>query len=274
MKNVFLVLLLLATSTIANAQNVVNGRVIDKYGNPISGAKVQGKGTSKWVESSIDGSYSLETPLRVSKIKVTAMGKAPKIKHVEKKKLTTVKMAPLKYWNNKTGFRYFVNAQCGLISSGSKDVPFGLMVGMVKRTGIYAKGLFSGLPSTIADEADKYSYSSNEYSYRTGKVKTGFLSTTVGFVWRMGCPVYGYFGGGYAYRKVAYEAFMDGQYYKSIYEAEHSLKDYSRKGLTVELGVMANFKYFTFNIGSSLIKDVEGEGSPINTVHFGVGYMF
>ena len=277
-----LMCVLLALSAAATAQHVVQGRVLDRYGNPISDAKVQGKEMATYTETAIDGSFVLETAVPVKKLMVTAFGKAPRLKKKSKVGSTDIVMDDLNWYNEKQDYmRWFLLAQCGLLSKDSKDVPFGVMFGQVKKFGWYGKLMFSGLPSTIETQQESY----EEEALKTGNIKTGFFSASVGAVVRIYGPLHFYFGGGFAYRKVAFEGRgVTGSHY-NLYNYTYTYGDqgywessrHSLKGPVFEVGAMVNLKYVTINLGSSFIYslfDFDHGTETMNTVHFGIGYTF
>lgn len=271
-KHHLFLLLLMAVPSMMMAQHVTRGQVVDRYGNPISGARVQGRGTTKSATTAIDGSFSLETMQPIRRIEVSAIGKAPTIKRVKKDGETRVKLNDLRYWNDKTGWRYYLGAQCALISKDSKDVPLGLMFGMTKdRWGFYIRGLYSGLP--------KYDTKYNESNYYYGStltdpingsiaMKTGFVQASVGAMFRPVGPWYIYMGGGIMERRVTFTS-SNTDYY-------HTRK--SLGGLAYDIGSIVNLKYVSLNLGMTFLHGMDlfdtHNDEFYGTFHFGIGYMF
>ena len=203
-----------------SAQQVTTGIVTDRAGNPISGARVEGKGTNSSTLTGVDGRFSLETNVPIQKVKVTSAGKTSKVQYVSAN--TVVQLSDLNWWNSKpTRYRWFVSPQITFLGSASKDTPFGLAAGVVKHVGVYAKFMYSGMPSTKYSEtidygdeaaptiASSYSYS-NFYLYGSD-YKTGFMSISGGAIVRLGPPVYLMLGLGYVKRKVALQH-ISGEY--------------------------------------------------------------
>ncbi len=251
-KRLAFIALLFSFFTTASAQYVTSGKVIDHLGNPISGAKVQGIGTSKFTETGIDGSFSLDTPIKISEIEVNSIGKLTTIKKKEGE-YTVVTMKNPTWWNMEPErCHWFVMAQVN-ITSGS--VPIGGMVGMVKHWGFYVRGVFSGMPSTVGE------YESGAF-YGTNKKKTGFMAITAGGIYRFkNTPLHIYAGLGYANKKEALEH-NSGIYVKN--------KNESFKSLACDLGLMIDIKNVMFNVGYAMCpKDF----SSIN-IQFGIGYKF
>ena len=249
------------------AQYVTKGRVIDQYGNPLSDAKVQGKGTSKYTTTGIDGSFSLETAVPLKKVEVTSLGKNKKVKRVDGE--TTIMLKDANWFTeNPDRYHWFVNAQVGLLSKDSKDVPVGVMGGMVKHVGFFAKVMYSGIPSTESGDGRGY----------TGNYKTGYFSAVAGPVVRLFSPIHLYVGAGYVKRVVAYEA-SDNKYYELNHGNKRSSdngisyldeENVGYDGLELEGGLMFNWKKIMLNGGISF----GGHDMEHRSVHFGVGYKF
>lgn len=255
----------------ASAQQVTTGIVTDRAGNPISGARVEATGTSFYTMTSIDGRFSLETNVPIQKVKVTSAGKTSKVQYVSAN--TVVELSDLNWWNSKpTRYRWFVSPQITFLGSDSKDTPLGLAAGIVKQFGVYAKFMYSGMPSTKYSKNMDYgdvaasttnssnsNYYSNYYLYGSD-YKTGFMSVTGGAIVRLGPPVYLMLGLGYVKRKVAVEH-ISGEYI-----------DFrgKQKNFIAEAMMMAEYKHFTLNAGASFWS----EKMKNSTLNIGVGYMF
>ncbi len=266
MRHLISTCLLLSISMAASAQNTVEGRVLDKYGNPVSGAKVQGKGMTKYEETAIDGTFVLKAPVPIKRLTVTAIGKAPRICKVRRGQ-NNITLSDLNWYNEKQDkYRWFVLGQIGLLSSDARDVPLGVMFGRSRKIGWWGKVMFSGLPSTEG-EGSIYGYYSgynDDYYSRTGEIKTGFFSVSAGATTRIYGPLQCYYGAGIAIRKVAYERADDNGNLSYWKEKKRSFEE-----PVIELGAMVNLKYVTLNIGASLIVP-----RIMNTIHFGIGYTF
>ena len=251
MRKLILMSMFLAAGLSAHAQYVSTGKVIDEYGNPISGAKVQGKGTSKYTTTGIDGTFKLETPTRIKRVVVTSLGKTKRDQKLKGE--TTIQMKKPNWFTDRPdAYHWFASAQAGIISKDSKDIPFGVMGGIVKDFGLFAKVHYSGIPSV--DEGNGSDY--------TGKYKTGYFSVAVGPIVRLFSPIHFYAGVGYLNRRVAYQA-SDLNYY----ERAKRCKD----GVSVEGGLMIDIKNIMLNCGvTGYAKDME----ELTFVHFGIGYKF
>jgi len=270
-RKLILMSMLLSFVLCAQAQYVTSGRVLDQHGNPISGATVLGKGTSRSVTTGIDGSFSLESNIPVKRLEVSYMGKQSKSQSVSKRNAYTIVTLKERneWWPVKPdGYHWFANLQVGLLSKHSKDVPIGVMGGMVKYIGFFAKVMYTGLPSTETGAGAGY----------TGNYKTGYFSAVAGPVVRLFSPIHLYAGVGYVNRKIAYEA-SDNKYYKINYGTNYKFSntyshymdgECSYSGLQLEGGLLINIKHIVVNGGISFGGHELGDRS----VHFGVGYMF
>lgn len=248
--------MLLAAGLSAHAQYVSTGKVIDEYGNPISGAKVQGKGTSKYTTTGIDGTFKLETPTRIKRVVVTSLGKTKRDQKLKGE--TTIQMKKPNWFTDRPdNYHWFANAQVGLLSKDSKDIPFGVMGGVVKDFGVYAKVLYSGLPSDEGGSGSGF----------TGNYKTGTFSVTAGPVIRLFSPIHLYIGAGYVHRKITFEA-SDNKYYNIGYHYDDKRESY--EGFALEGGLMIDIKNIMIN-GGMLIG---GYHIDHTFLHFGVGYKF
>ncbi len=127
-KSITLLAALTLSALTASAQNELNGRVTDKKGNPIAGAKVENSKTSEQTTTDMNGQFSLQTAQPVKRINVEYMG----LKPVSKKKARqdmTVKMSS----NLDKGHFFFAfqNAYTAHYNA------FGIMTGYVKNWGGY-----------------------------------------------------------------------------------------------------------------------------------------
>ena len=258
-------LLLLAAGRL-QAQQVVTGQVTDKGGNPISGARVEGRGANVVVITGIDGRFRLETPVPIQKVRVSSAGKNTKEQYVSANTVVVLS-DPTWLTQQATSYRWFVSPQITFLGADSKDTPLGLAVGVVKNFGGYAKVMFSGMPSTkYTDSADDGGF----YYYGNG-YKTGFFSATAGAVIRLGSPFHLMLGAGYAKRKVAVQH-ISGDYIEVLdYDDNH--KDnikVSFSGFAAEAMLMTQFGHFTVNAGTTLWST----DNSYFSFNLGVGYMF
>ena len=142
----------------------------------------------------------------------------------------------------------------------------GVMVGVVKKVGVYGRFVTCGQPSTtMSMPEDVYAYSI--YWAEQGG-KTGYLAITGGLVIRLGSPIYLTLGAGYANRKVA-RRHSTGEWVELNMDSYYSGS--SRKGLAVEAGMMIKFGHFLVNAGSTCWSI---KSHPCFGGNFGLNYMF
>lgn len=261
MKKKLLTACLMVVCLTASAQYVTTGQVVDKAGNPISGARVEAKGSKVSSTTGIDGRFKLETPKAVEKVKVSSAGRLTKTQEVSGNMSITLENST--WWTRPaTRYQFFVSPQVTLPSTDGKDIPFGLMVGVVKNIGIYARYVQSAMPSTSAelDNNDVYD------PFWTDK-KTGYQAITGGLILRLGSPLYLTVGGGISNRKVAMQH-QTGTWYDV--KGYHSYSDLSYKGACAEVGLMMKIGHVMINGGSTMWNTKK----PYFGANFGVGYMF
>lgn len=267
MRKKFFVFALLLVGMGANAQQVTKGSVTDKAGNPISGARVEVKGTSYFATTGIDGRFSLETPMMIDKVRVSSAGRVTQ--KVDVTPDMVVVMRPTSYWHNPpTKYQFFAGFQLSVPNFGRKDVPMGVMVGVVKKVGLYGRFVTCGQPSTTLTlpDVNTYGYPSAYYWAENGG-KTGYTAITGGLIIRLGSPIYFTLGAGYVQRKVA-RLHSTGEWVEMPYD---TFKGASRKGLAAEAGIMVKFGHFLINAGSTCwsLKDPICFGANL-----GLNYMF
>lgn len=254
----------------ASAQQVTTGIVTDRAGNPISGARVEVSGTNFYTMTSIDGRFSLETPVIINKVHISSAGMKSVDMNVRSNMTVVLKEATR--WNEQaTYYHFFVSAQGTIVNSKMSDFPIGVMVGTVKDVGVYGRFQYSGCPSDDGEmDFTNYAYSGkgNHYFY-SNKVNmyhnwteynTGYVSITGGVIFRLGSPLHLYIGTGYVNRKVVVKDGDTGMIYKDT--------NTSISGTPLEAGLMFRMGHLMVNGGSSLI------GKGIFNAHFGIGYSF
>ena len=254
----------------ASAQQVTSGIVTDKAGNPISGARVEAKGTKYYTMTGIDGRFSLETPTVVKKVNVSSVGCATQ-KKIEVTPNMSVVMLPENAWGRKpTKWKPLVTVQATIPGPHSKDVPLGAMVGIVKSVGFYGRAVFSSMPGSVGTiesvPESTYYFTNNNYLLKS-TYKTGYQAFTGGFIFRLGAPVYLTLGGGCYKREVAVEHY-NGGFLKVG-------KD-SGKGAAAELGLMLKFGHVLVTGGATTWIGQNENDSDHSCVaaNFGIGYIF
>lgn len=243
-----LFLLLLATSLTASAQVTVTGKVVDKYGNPISGARVEGKGSSCYTFTNMDGSYELETPQRIKRIKVESAGMNYEIDKASNGTVTTLK--PQTWWNRKPERgQWFAGLQMHIPTYN--EMSFGLMAGWVKYFGFYVRGVYGfGGKETEGQWSETEAQTNN--IFLTGVTQTTYSSIGGGGICRIGSPLYLYFGVGWQWNNHMVEC-TDNKW------REYSSWDYSRDNPVLdydfaygELGIMFKYNRVFVNAGIQL----------------------
>ncbi|MBQ9676687.1 MAG: carboxypeptidase regulatory-like domain-containing protein [Prevotella sp.] len=265
MKKSLLLVCLLAASLTASAQFVTSGVVVDAAGNPVSGARVEAKGTDAFVTTGIDGRFTLETNRMVEKVKVRSAGHLPKKQNVSAN--MTIALENDNWWSRPaTRYQFFVSPQVTIPSLDGKDVPFGIMVGVVKNFGAYVRYVQSKMPSTSKEFKAQESYDRADYYYWTDK-KTGYQAITGGAIIRLGCPLYATVGAGYVHRKVAMQH-ITGDWYELPEKVHNDF--YSHSGICAEVGLMMKIGHIAIN-GGTVLWHPE---APFFGANFGVGYVF
>ena len=261
----------------ASAQQVTTGQVVDKAGNPISGARVEAKGKVKsYATTGIDGRFSLETPVPIKKVQVSSL--KCQTQKVDITPNMTVIMSPETFWNRKPSkFSPFAMLQATVPGPDSKGIPFGVMGGMVKTVGFYGRIMLQSMPSTD-DKVDMIKSVDHQTFVDKGNnilllgddYKTGYQAFTAGMVLNLGGPMYFTLGAGVWKRKVAVEH-VSGKYLE--------IDNLTHTGPTVEAGLMVKFgSHVLINGGSSCLFGMKtpdhGDDATCFTANFGIGYMF
>lgn len=147
------------------------------------------------------------------------------------------------------------------------DYSFGLTYALVKRSGFYISVMsnfhFKFKADYVGNSDASVGYN-HYYPLYTGEKEYTKLTATVGYIGRLGAPIYLYFGGGYGYRGLFYET--ENKEWVAI-KNNHSIYH----GAALELGLMGNIKGFALSLGFSLITDFRGYYPEAKV---GVGYCF
>ncbi len=258
MKKLFSIFaLLLAGTTMLNAQNVVNGTVVDKDGNPIPGVKVEVVGGTESVLTELDGTFRLETAVPAKKVKVMYAGMQSKQQKI--KPGMVVKMRNSSWWNNEPEeYEWFAGVQMYYPSIGDFkfDPSFGVTFGRLKNIGWYVKGV--------------YNKQDNDYWYDK------YISVTAGFIGHLWSPIYYYVGAGYSYRDEwgvreyysSYNGYRYDKYYGTCYD-----------DFALDLGFMVRFNRAFVNLGLTLNDlPIQDPGAWLDNCepvfNFGVGVFF
>lgn len=145
----------------------------------------------------------------------------------------------------------------GAYSFNNPQYSGGLMIGMVRKVGWYAK-FRSSFCFKDADYNLEYSAAAQNCFFSGERLRPELVADA-GLVVRLGCPLYTYIGAGYGYRKLLW---------KTSNGSNIQIDDFSFKGVSAELGLFGNIKGFTLSLGVNTIafKYIE--------MQFGVGCLF
>lgn len=257
MKSLFLSLALWVCCASAFAQTTVTGKVVDKKGEPIPGAKVQVKGTGTSVLTNMDGTFSIETTQSKPKLRATYVGWNTTIKKAGQGD-NIIKMGKSSWWTEKPDhYQWFLGANVafpGSAESAFAGVSPGIMFGRVKNVGWYIKGQFNGCMS---------GHDCNTWT--TGKTKTNYMSGMGGIIVRLGCPIHLNLGFGYAKSLVGDEQIC------GSYSVRPNGHNGSYSGMISDMGVMLRIKHLFIHAGAQLELF---HGADHAAGNFGIGYIF
>lgn len=265
-----LFLLLLATCITASAQNTVTGTVVDKYGNPIYGARVEGVGSSRYTFTNMDGTYELEIPNGVKRIKAEYAGM--NYNTVKAGSGNTIKLKPQTWWNKKPERgQWFVGLQMHIPEYN--ETSFGIMAGYVKYFGFYVRGVYEFGSKKTEDDYWSEGDAERENILLTGATKTIHNSVGGGAIVRIGSPLYLYFGMGWLWHKYTVECtdnkwrdYGPGYSYGSTFDGFHF-----QNSMYAELGLMLRYKKMFVN-GGLQVSFLENELGMYS--HVGIGMFF
>lgn len=241
MKKIFVMILLMGTSVSLVAQNtrVITGGVVDKYGNPLPGAKVEATAGAESTITDADGSFSIEVSRWLKSLTATYPGMKTKEKNLrsDNNEVVFTMLKEGKGWFVNTLYQYDANHKTGA---------FGLMGGQLGEWGWYGKFMMEliNLPESLKVEADPNPMIS------------------IGVIKGISSQFYSYFGLGYS--KCFFKEWPLG---------------YSDDSLLLDLGFMYNANRVNFNLGFSyrrIFKDFfSREGTDDGKgIHVGIGYAF
>lgn len=248
----------------AMAQHTVSGVVLDQYGIPVNGAKVSGLDVYS-TETGFDGRFVLESLIPLKKVKVNAPGMLQKQKRARDGMV--IKMKPQTFWNARPEkWSPFILAEMEVPQYN--EMPVGLMVGIVKKWGVYMRGVYSYNAKETSGENVYYDvecFSSSKPTHSlSGNYQQSYNSLSVGFIYRPVLPLSIYVGAGVAQAECALESSDKNQYYK--YE-RLTYKD----EIMGEIGLMFAKKNLIVNIG---VDYNEGRHHSGLNAHLGIGYIF
>ncbi len=225
-----------------SAQNIINGKVTDKKGNPLPGVKIDIHGTDDSVYSNVDGTFEIDASLsRSATFNYGGMNQ----KRTKIKPDMVVKMGKGNKNRELLGNHYLI----GFSLSGDNLAP-----GFMFAYGGMIKGYFRFQHySPIAD----FKFEPNlQYSFNSGNTYT---SGSLGAMLRLKSPFYVYAGVGITSSRLYYYNEEDGVYffpdrkkesefdYTELYEIYN--EQYFSKGILLDFGFMMSFKRIYANLG-------------------------
>ena len=246
------------------AQTAVRGRVVDKNGIPIPGARVSVKGNLESALTDFDGVYRLITDEDVKKLTVDYVGfntRKVKVEDAEEIALTKTTI-----WNDVTRNNWMVTFQMAFPEFSrvnDKVQPlmpsYGAMIGWCRKIGGYVKILWrSGVtPDVYYSEPEKLTE-----LWMTGEHDSAYKSLTAGFIFRLMSPFHIYAGAGAGRWDVSYEVSNMGY-------IKYDLHGCSQLNLTLDVGVAFKIRYFMLTGG--VLFNPTGNGVVGN---FGIGVSF
>lgn len=254
MKKILISLLVLVLSSfLMNAQNVITGKVVDKDGIPIPGARVTVKDGMASALSEFDGSYRLETDERVKYIQVDYVGYNSRSVMVFSP-VCDVTLQKTNTWNREPEKLNFVVSLQSAFPESFEQPSFGLMVGCVKHFGGYLKAMGGFMPGQSASSGDTNTI-----------LRSPLTAVTGGLILRLGCALHLTAGGGYIKRDVTLTVSTPSG------NVTTALDNYSYSGGAAEVGLLMNLGNFSINAGTMLTlssKDLYMIGN------FGLGVCF
>lgn len=208
MKRILLMLFVAGASMTALAQNTreLKGTVIDKTGNPLSGAKIEATGGAETTTTDADGSFNIEVSRYLKSITATYPGLRSKKMKLGTNNDLLIEMKKKEYkghWfiNAMTAHGFSFGGDCYI---GEGGLMFGQYIG--DNWGWFAKGLIGGTSA-----------------YNDGLYIWG--STTVGGIRHIKKSWYGYVGFGFG---------TGCEYYSSTYSNSH----YNTGGIAIDWGLI------------------------------------
>lgn len=123
-----------------------------------------------------------------------------------------------------------------------KAPSYGIMLGIVKKWGAYAKVMhsFNSLSTDLTCDESGNIGGDSQKGWFTGEKENSRFSITGGVMYRVALPVYFYLGAGYGYKKLGWET--EGGKWAEV-------SNHSTKGLETEFGVICRIKNFALSAG-------------------------
>lgn len=246
----------------AAGQETVKGKIVDKDGMPIPGARVSVKGGEESVLSEFDGSFtvSLDGNRPSGKLIVDYIGYNSKTVAVDNASEIVLKKTT--FWDH-----VLVMPSFGICPEEQQSwMSYGLMLGYVDRFGGYLKfrSDFKRITSTnlrerrSLTECNSNGETADGYIWTTGNYEKNRMQATGGVIMRFCSWLYGYAGAGYGYADVWWEDYF-GEWMR--------VTDLSAKGIAAEGGLI-------FKVGPvSLSAGVSTTAFKYSELEVGIGIM-
>ena len=233
----------------AAGQETVKGKIIDKDGMPIPGARVSVKGGEESVLSEFDGSFtvSLDGNRPSGKLIVDYIGYNSKTVAVDNASEIVLKKTT--FWDH-----VLVMPSFGICPEEQQSwMSYGLMLGYVDRFGGYLKFRSDFKRITSINLREKRSSKECNSNYEKNR-----MQATGGVIMRFCSWLYGYAGAGYGYADVWWEDYF-GEWMR--------VTDLSAKGIAAEGGLI-------FKVGPvSLSAGVSTTAFKYSELEVGIGIM-
>ena len=270
MKKLLSLLSLFVVALTVSAQNIVGGKVVDKQGNPVFGAKVAVIGSIESCMTDLDGAFLMSVPTDASKLKIQYVGMRTTISKIQPK--VNVTLREENFWNRRAGgLRFMVSPQIAFPQNLRYDNPaYGLSIGQLTGGGWYLKGVYSPFPVTKGsfNMADAGRY------WTTGNEQVGYYAFTLGGIVRLAGPLSGYLGVGHSSRVVAWEMANGDYYINEDYSYQGFFEEANKTSLgwIADTGLILRLKRFAINAGAMLYLCEPGFMNYV--LNAGIGYCF
>lgn len=261
MKKLFCIAVLLCFVHLLSAQSVVRGRVVDKKGLPIPGARVSVPGDNESVLSEFDGSYKIIVRDSTEKLVVDYVGY--NTRKVKLSKADNVVLNKTDAWNDVRGNNWMVALQMVFpeyTRINDKLQPlmpsYGAMFGWCRKAGAYVKVLWRNGRPSIESTFHPLGL------WTTGEHDSAYKALIAGAMFRLKSPFHLYVGVGTARWDVSYEVSNMGY-------IEYDLYGCSQWNLAFDAGIAFKIRYFILNGG------IQYYPAGIGVVgNFGIGMSF
>lgn len=247
MKKLFVMLLIIGTSTLAFAQTnrVYKGAVIDKNGNLMPGVRIQAtKGTEETVTDA-DGSFTLEAPITLKSVTATYPGMSNTKKSVKNPDEVVIEM------NAHQQSQWFAGVVGGYSFEDYEVTHLGVMGGKKGFWGYYAKFMID-ITKPKANSSSDNMDCGNGFTITAGGIKSITRN------------LYMYFGGGYNHgygRKHYYDGYSSYRIWKN------------KSGIAADFGFMYTVAdMINITLGATGRFSFDGKSAP--GVLMGASYCF